>query len=1266
MAFQYEDSGTVNLTNGSTTVTGTGTNWLIDYPGVTLNVGGLSFAVASIDSRTQLTLNKPYPGETASAVAYTLLPLQAENYQLSKKVQEVLDVAGELVDATVGPQGPAGPLGPQGPAGKNGDAGFGAIVNFSEYKPMPAGSPGVYVLVPVVQGEPGVTLSQSAQVILPANRPDMGIGLYLRATTSGNTIAILGLTNAPEPQPEVPGEDIDLGGSGAIYGAPGTIFDLGITVANPATTFNLTLPAGLTLLAKRENSKVDPVASQWRLGTSGAPYPVTGNAVANSTVMNKVGPASAFGFRNNNVVILSTDETNGGHLTTDAMALEFPVRANDRLTQTPNRIRLSFKGVVPAGSDGGVIASLMDYQVGEMRLEPYWDGPTLKVILGRNGSQEDVVSDPSDLRVLGTNQLYEAEWVNNPNGDGGTMTFFLDGQQMGAPKPTNTKPRITPLMPLEIGASSGNRSVGVPGLEVEYVAVSYDKPGIALSYVPVSTGPISRADLQALAVDARNMSAGGPYTLTYAIGAGDPFQLAINIGEMSLPAGRACKAVLEDWSTGVGVPHPNELVMTRVAAQNCRFEDDDLYNAQASWTEVLPQGPVPSINGINYYCEGIRIGNYVQFQFIYDWGTAQMPANPFGDPTNKESYMVAHKWMIYDNAGQLLARIEQPNGEPLNNPARPACWEGTVDGRGVAIITADNRWQPHGTVRSSVIWRSHDPVAYDQQRLWNTVPTFDIRVPFACHSGYSVNGGDARIYGDGQINGFANYRVMPWEPSDTNSLIAQGNASPSPYRGLYTETAITPNAAIWLKYTPFNIQGRSPVTGPGGVRDDRQLMPDMVAEYVRNVNSTRLFDGRSMKQIALDYLTGYASDAIHGVEGGRAKPLYKGTGNARRNIRLRNHYYGYGEASIPESQAWYIQGGRTYEWMAGSNPLRVRVPRAGIDPKKPIFGTTMIDKAHAHQFPHWGSMLFQSPEFAMLGHKFSDQARLYSNHILNVDDPNEISNRETAWTYIHAALMWKTASSNSSRLYSRQEVMDWVIFDLEAFYDTHYASNPGFLNPPTNIFTNGQVDANKAVYASNQRFGITTCYGDRVYTHDFMVGYWLSALHAGHKLGFNQAVSAASAKAKAVIDWLVMSHEKRIVGRLNEGMLINAEGGTEYMTALWTMAQINAANGNAGQLPQTFAAVSAAQTRPSPSWDTCHDMDGNVASRDGQSMDQFLAGPGLLLDMGRAGTALNTAATNAESYFQQKLQAEQAKGAQAGTGWFVFHQATNNRPFKPR
>lgn len=97
---------------------------------------------------------------------------------------------------------------------------------------------------------------------------------------------------------------------------------------------------------------------------------------------------------------------------------------------------------------------------------------------------------------------------------------------------------------------------------------------------------------------------------------------------MTVPQYRAYKAVLEDWSSGAPVAHPKHLVMTKPVAQNVRFEDNGLYGAQPAWTEVVPQGDCPNINGINYYCEGIRIGTYVQFQFFTTGTRPRCQATP--------------------------------------------------------------------------------------------------------------------------------------------------------------------------------------------------------------------------------------------------------------------------------------------------------------------------------------------------------------------------------------------------------------------------------------------------------------------------------------------------------------------------------------------------------------------------------------------------------------------------------------------------------------
>jgi len=167
------------------------------------------------------------------------------------------------------------------------------------------------------------------------------------------------------------------------------------------------------------------------------------------------------------------------------------------------------------------------------------------------------------------------------------------------------------------------------------------------------------------------------------------------------------------------------------------------------------------------------------------------------------------------------------------------------------------------------------------------------------------------------------------------------------------------------------------------------------------------------------------------------------------------------------------------------------------------------------------------------------------------------------------------------------------------------------------------------------------------------------------RVGFNAALRAASTKARTVLDWLISIHEKRITGRLNGGMLVNA-GSENYICPIWTPAQISAASGNVANLPKTFAAVATAQgANAAPSWDTFK-SGANTYDKDGQAMDQLLAGPSLLISMGRSSAALTQADTAARGYRQQKIDSETAKGAAAaGSTWFKYLQTTNCAPYQP-
>ncbi|MBD3760291.1 hypothetical protein [Rhizorhabdus sp.] len=1036
-----------------------------------------------------------------------------------------------------------------------------------------------------------------------------------------------------------------------IYGDPGSVIALNLPAGNGA--YQLSVPPGLIIARRMATQAFEPAAARWRFD-SPAPFVMSsGDALPARVQLTTVGPGTA------TAAGMALDRSS--FLQSRPVGLDFGSDADPERTQTPPRLRLSFRGVVPR-ADGALLVYMVGWGIGSIALVTRYGSDQLECTIGR-GDRTEGGFFSTMARKPGVEQLLEVEWIDHAFGPGGSIVFFIDGKPAGGPFRTKIKPRITPEMDFSVNAALGNTRQAVDGLVVREIRIGVDKPVTRHSYRPVASGTVPGDALPDLVVDARAVNvAQPPRTLAWRAPDGAVSTLDITVGPIDVAAGQPYKAVLVDWSSGVGVPHPDQLVMTKLAAQNCRFEDAWLGSAQPAWTECLPQGPVPVINGIAYYCEAIRSGDYVQFQFGYDWDASVMPANPFGDPSGRNAYMIPHKWLIYDRADRLLATVETPDGGPLNGTDKMALYGGPSDGRGCAMTDATHRWYPHGTVRSGIIWRSRDPGSHEQAGIRRAVPLFDMSVPFGCHLDYSVNGFDLRVFSggagnEGQANGFGNVRVIPWKQSDYRTMVARAGRTRDPFTALYSANSMAANAALWLEYTPFNIQGRSPATGPGGMRDDRQIIPEPVAWHIDQPQGLRPHDGTPWRLIALDYLTGYVSDAVHAFEKGRNVPLFKG--NARRSIALRNHYYGPGNLALPPGQAWYQQGGRVSGWLRGVNPLRVAAPYGGDVPERPYFGTFQVDKLHGHQFPGWGSLLFRTPEFAFLGHRFWDQNRLYSNDIIGDPWLDLWSSREGAWAFVHAALAWKTASAGSQRLYSRAEVLDFVTFDFEQFHDRHYASDPGFLHPPTNLMRNGQVDIGLAVYAAAAHFGIVGKDDRRLTQHEFSIGYWLSALAAGEKMGFNAALRHVSRKSGAVLDWLIAMHRKRVVGRLNEGAHLPPIDGSNYLLGLWTADHIAAAGGEVAHLPRSYAELETLWGR-TPSWDR-YVSDQGSTSRDGQAMDQLIAAPSLLRYLlGQSGEDLIAAQAVANRWREEKKAEELQKGERAGEGWFVYLQSSNN------
>jgi hypothetical protein len=74
-------SGTIAVTSGSSTVTGTGTAFLSAIaPGNTVQIGGVEYLVSSVPSATSLTLSTAYTGPTASGLTVVACPVGAMVY----------------------------------------------------------------------------------------------------------------------------------------------------------------------------------------------------------------------------------------------------------------------------------------------------------------------------------------------------------------------------------------------------------------------------------------------------------------------------------------------------------------------------------------------------------------------------------------------------------------------------------------------------------------------------------------------------------------------------------------------------------------------------------------------------------------------------------------------------------------------------------------------------------------------------------------------------------------------------------------------------------------------------------------------------------------------------------------------------------------------------------------------------------------------------------------------------------------------------------
>ena len=97
-------TGTITLTNNSTTVTGVGTNWIAQQAGWILvsEQDAVLYEVSTVVSSTEITLATPFEGASGSTLSYGIIPTQSLNLDLAGQISDLIATFNTTRDAWVG------------------------------------------------------------------------------------------------------------------------------------------------------------------------------------------------------------------------------------------------------------------------------------------------------------------------------------------------------------------------------------------------------------------------------------------------------------------------------------------------------------------------------------------------------------------------------------------------------------------------------------------------------------------------------------------------------------------------------------------------------------------------------------------------------------------------------------------------------------------------------------------------------------------------------------------------------------------------------------------------------------------------------------------------------------------------------------------------------------------------------------------------------------------------------------------------------------
>jgi hypothetical protein len=347
--------------------------------------------------------------------------------------------------------------------------------------------------------------------------------------------------------------------------------------------------------------------------------------------------------------------------------------------------------------------------------------------------------------------------------------------------------------------------------------------------------------------------------------------------------------------------------------------------------------------------------------------------------------------------GAVLHTYEMRDGLPINSKFMSQ------------VRTSTQALRPHFNCGMMLPWQSHRPKM--NWKAYKTHPGMmpDFLRPTMAQLGHSTNGTIPLIAGREQMNSANQYGAMPRWPmsSDTSAANDVNDPNNNPYtydNKIYGSMA---RATGW-DYEPGSISGHDWLTGPGGVRYDRQAIPHMIALYLGNPNGTRLRDGSSYQDNLDAWAKAYFNHSCHYVQDMTTFDTFPDKKAVYGGAAFFDNYYG--------SALDYVAGGKANHAILSAIPAGAS--GLGNAVTKDAYGLAIwngwaMDALHAYGAPGYMCILFNSPMFLVAAKHRYIAVWMAQQAAISIKKTTGFLERTGAWRWLSFAQMWKLGTKSN-------------------------------------------------------------------------------------------------------------------------------------------------------------------------------------------------------------------------------------------------------------